>query len=255
MKLVILGSGASTGVPMIGCHCEVCGSSDLANKRLRPSALICHGTKKIVIDIGPDFRMQALLYGIDFLDAVLLTHAHFDHVAGLDELRAYSLIYKNGIPVYCSRYTLELLKKRYEYLFKERIADQVICAQLEFFPFSELEGEIEIEGIKIRYVNYEQEGMQVNGFRINDLAYICDIRSYSEEIFSQLSGVKTLIVGALRKTSSFMHFSFEQAINFGQKIGAKQIYLTHLSHEVSNKMQQELPEGVMLAYDGLTLEL
>lgn len=254
-SFTLLGSGASSGIPMIGCHCEICSSTDPRNKRLRPSALICVGEKKIVIDVGPDFRTQALLYGIDHVDAVLLTHAHFDHVAGLDELRSFTLIHKKAIPVYCSVFTLDLLKKRYDYLFAERLPDQSFCAQLEFHLLPQFEGEINVEQVMIRYVSYEQQGMKVNGFRINNLAYICDIRQYPEGMLSQLYGVKTLIIGALRKAPSVMHFSFEQAYNFARKIGVERTYLTHLSHEVSAEMQQDLPDDVDLAYDGLVLEL
>lgn len=250
-KITILGSGASTGVPMIGCHCAVCSSSDPRNQRLRPSALISLEGKNILIDAGPDFRMQALKYKIDHIDAVLLTHAHFDHVAGLDELRALTRISKKPMPLFCSESTLELLRKRYDYLF-DAFSDSEFRVQLKCHILEN--GQVFAAETPISYVTYEQEDMQVNGFRMGDLAYICDIKRYSEEMISSLIGVNTLIIGALKKTPSLMHFSFEQAMHFGEKIRVKQMYLTHLSHEVAIEMEKELPEGVRFAYDGLVLE-
>ncbi|MCH9628041.1 MAG: Phosphoribosyl 1,2-cyclic phosphate phosphodiesterase [Chlamydiales bacterium] len=254
-EFLFLGTGGSSGIPMIGCDCPVCISKDPKNARLRPSALLKIEDKHLLIDSGPDFRTQALRYHIHHLDGVLLTHSHFDHVAGLDELRIYYLIERRALPVLASKETLKDLKRRYDYLFREKSWGMSLAAQLEFHVLEKSRGQTDFLGIALTYVSYEQGGMAVNGYRFGPFAYISDIRTYPDTLFADLKGVEILVVSALRQESSMMHFTVDEAVEFAQKIGAKQVYFTHIGHELDHhQTNATLPEGISLAYDGLTVE-
>jgi phosphoribosyl 1,2-cyclic phosphate phosphodiesterase len=255
---LFLGTGSSTGVPVIGCSCSVCLSASPFNKRLRASGLIRVGKKQFIIDVGPDFRCQALQWGITRLDAVILTHTHFDHIGGIDDLRALSFFQKEKIPCLLSRETLEELKVRYHYLMqmKEEEEERVIpYAQLDFKIIQSDFGKVEWQGHSWKYVSYFQIGMKVTGYLLGDFAYISDIREYSSAVIDALRGTKTLILGALRYTPSKGHFSIEEAIIFAKEVGAERTYLTHIGHELDHeKVQKRLPSGIFLSYDGLELE-
>lgn len=251
---LFLGTGGSAGVPMIGCHCPVCLSKDSHNQRLRPSALLTASGKKILIDAGPDLRTQALRSHIDFLDGVLLTHAHFDHIAGLDELRTYYLMHRKALPVLLSRPTYDDVRHRFDYFFQEKSWERSLTAQLEFTVLEQERGMSEFLGLPIQFMRYEQAAMPVTGYRFGPLAYLSDIRQYPESIFEDLRGVKILIISCLREASSMMHFSVEEAIDFARKVGAEKTYLTHMSHELEHhKTNARLPGDIQLAYDGLSL--
>lgn len=253
-RLLFLGTGSSGGVPMVGCTCSTCRSPDEKNKRLRPAALIHLANQTLLIDAGPDFRAQALRYGIHRLDGLLLTHTHFDHVAGLDELRAYYLLHRLIVPVLASKETLKALKKRYDYLFCEKYAGVSLTAQLDFHVLEHDHGMTQFCSLPIEYVTYEQGGCPVNGFRFGSLAYLTDVKQFSENIFHHLQGVETLVVNALREEPSYMHLSLHEAVAFAQKIGAKQTYFTHISHELEHQaINARLPQGFALAYDGLEI--
>ncbi len=254
-EFLFLGTGGSSGVPIIGCECPVCTSNDPRNNRLRPSALLKIGDQHLLIDSGPDFRAQALKYQINHLDGVLLTHSHFDHVAGLDELRIYYLIERRALPVLASKETFKDLKRRYDYLFREKSWGMSLAAQLEFHVLEKSRGETDFLGIPLTYVSYEQGGMAVNGYRFGPFAYISDIRTYPDTLFADLKGVDILVVSALRYEPSMMHLNINEAVEFVQKIGAKQAYFTHVGHELDHQQTNAtLPEGISLAYDGLKLE-
>lgn len=249
-KLQFLGTGSSWGIPLIGCSCSVCCSANPRNQRLRSSALLKIGNKTILIDAGPDFRTQALRFGISHLDGVLLTHSHYDHIAGLDDLRAYYYIRKSAIPFLLSKETADDIRLRYHYLFlhqNERFHLQML---------SDKKGEVLFEGISIEYVSYIQAGMPVTGFRLGSLAYISDIRTFESGIFERLQGVKTLIISALRYTPSELHFSVDEAVDFAKQIKAEKVWLTHISHELDHEQTNAyLPANVSLAYDGLEIEV
>ena len=256
MKLLFLGSGGSIGIPVIGCKCPVCTSKSSFNKRLRPSVLLTHNEKRFLVDIGPDYRTQALTYGIDHLDGLLLTHTHYDHIAGLDELRIYTFVQKKPVPCLLSRETLEELKIRYHYFLPPNEGDDVHETKLKFQVLEGDQGKTNFEGLPVTYISYDQLGMKVNGFSFGSFAYVTDVLNYREEIFEALQGIETLIISGRRWEQSKSHLSLEDAIKFSKKTGAKKTYFTHISHEIDHEeTNQNLPEGFSLAYDGLELTL
>lgn len=255
-EFLFLGTGSSGGTPRIGCKCSICTSSNPHNKRLRPAGLITINNKRLLIDVGPDFRFQALRYHLDHLDGVLLTHSHFDHVAGLDELRVYYLMHRTSLPVLVSTATLQDLKRRYDYFFREKSWGMSLTAQLDFHLLEGESGEVDFLQVPIRYITYEQGGMSVNGFCFKNFAYVSDIRNYPDSIFEQLQGIKSLVISALKKEPSVMHFSLEEAIAFSKKIGAEKTYFTHIGHELDHaEINASLPKGFSLAFDGLKLSI
>ncbi|MDN3509189.1 MAG: MBL fold metallo-hydrolase [Candidatus Neptunochlamydia sp.] len=256
MKLLFLGSGGSMGIPVIGCKCSVCASNSSFNKRLRPSVLITHEKKRYLIDIGPDYRTQALIHGIDNLDGLLLTHTHYDHIAGLDELRIYTFVQKKPVPCLLSKETLEELKIRYHYFLPLNGSDSAYATKLKFQVLERDQGKTDFEGLPVAYISYDQLGMKVNGFSFGSFAYVTDVFNYKEEIFEALQGIETLIISGRRWEQSKAHLSLEDAIKFSKKTGAKKTYFTHISHEIDHdETNQNLPQGFSLAYDGLELTL
>jgi phosphoribosyl 1,2-cyclic phosphate phosphodiesterase len=252
--LIFLGTGASAGIPVIGCRCVVCRSPSLFNCRLRPSALIRIGKQQFLIDVGPDFRLQALRHGIVTLDGILLTHAHYDHVAGLDDLRPIYYQRQTQLPILLSAETAQDIQHRYSYLFsvdKER--GHIPRFRLQLLP--DQVGQCLFEGISIGYMTYIQAHMPVNGYRFGELAYLSDIRHFTPDIFEHLKGVKKLVISALRHQPSSLHFSVDEAVNFARQVGVELAWLTHLSHDLDHiKTNDYLPSNIQLAYDGLEIE-
>lgn len=255
-KLTFLGSGSSLGVPNIGCHCSVCTSLSSYDKRLRSSCLIDWEGKKFLIDPGPDFRQQMLLHKVTHLDAVLITHAHFDHIAGFDDLRVFPLRTQKPMPCILLEESYQSLRRMYSYLI------DLPVGAIPCFVFERLKedyGHFNLQGLPIRYVTYRQKGVKVAGFILGQLAYITDIREFKEEIFGLLQGIDTLIISAARRkkdTLSSLHLTIEEAIVFARRVGAKNTLFTHLSHDIHYEtLLKELPEGFLLSYDGLTVPL
>jgi phosphoribosyl 1,2-cyclic phosphate phosphodiesterase len=239
------------GIPVIGCSCDVCTSTSPFNKRMRPSALLTFGTQNILIDSGPDFRNQALAHRLKTLDGVIYTHAHNDHTAGIDELRAFYMLSHQHLPCLMSNETYQDLRRRFGYIFDAKKEGQLV-PRLQLQLLEGARGTTEFLGHQIRYFTFEQAGMGVNGFRFGNLAYVSDIRHYPESIFEDLQGVTHLILSSLRFTPSPMHLSIDESIEFSQKTGAAHTWLTHISHEVDHqKGDNYLPPNVRLAYDGL----
>ena len=240
------------GVPVIGCNCSVCTSSDPKNQRMRAGTLLEIGDKRFLIDAGPDIREQALLHKINKIDGFILTHSHNDHIAELDDIQVYKHVKDKKLPSLMLEETFEELKVKYHYFIRPLADDP---QNSPFFSWNILKGcfgETVFEGVPIDFVSYIQSGMKVLGLRIGDLAYISDIKEYSEEIFARLKGIKTLVVSALKTEGSSMHFSVEEAIDFSKRVGAQRTYLTHISHEMDHEqMQASLPSDALLAYDGL----
>ena len=246
-KIKFLGTGGSMGVPVVACSCSVCTSSDVKNKRLRVSALIQVEDKIFLIDAGPDFRTQALTNNIMRLDGLLITHPHFDHVAGIDDLRVFHFFHKKTVPCLLSQESLKAIEKSHAYLFESNEK-----ARFDFHVLKDSQGEVMFQGLKWHYTSFLQKNDKVTGFRLGNMAYILDIRSFSEDIFEMLEGVEILILSALKYHPSPSHFSIEEAVSFSQKVGAKKTYLSHLAHEVDyEEGSRILPSHVKLAYDGL----
>lgn len=253
-KLLFLGTGGSMGIPVIGCKCQVCQSGASYNHRLRPSALLIANNKRILIDCGPDFKEQALRNQLDWLDGIIVTHAHHDHTAGFDELRIYSLRSHQAIPCLLSSDTLIDLKKRFYYIFEANNLYSTLTAKFQLQVLEKERGNTLFLGIDFSYFSYKQGGMQVNGFRCGNLAYVSDIKEYSDSIFEDLKGVETLVISAVRFSPTPLHFSVDEAVDFARRAGAKKTWLMHIAHELDHeKTNAYLPEDIRMAYDGLLI--
>jgi phosphoribosyl 1,2-cyclic phosphate phosphodiesterase len=255
-NFLFLGTGGSPGVPMIGCECAVCCSSSPYNKRLRSAGVIRVGEKNVLIDVGPDFRAQALGSKITHLNAVLLTHAHADHIAGMDDLRAYYFAEKKKLRCILSEETFDEVKVRYHYMMQPVAIGKPLSAQIDFQILEGDSGEFEVEGLQFQYFSYFQQGMKVTGFRLGDFAYVTDIRDYSKEVFESLKDVRTLVLSAIGHTPRKMHFSIEEAIAFARNVGATKTWLTHISHDLEYAQTESiLPADVRMSYDGLEIPI
>lgn len=238
---------------MIGCECEVCRSLDYRDKRLRVSVHLEIGGKSLVIDSGPDFRQQMLRERIKSLDAVLFTHAHKDHIAGLDDVRAFNFLQKKGMPVYGTSSTLEHVKKEFYYAFEGEkypgipVLNLHEISEVDFF----------LDGINVTPLPVMHLKMPVLGFRVGDFSYITDANFIPDETVKKLKGTKVLVLNALQKDPHVSHFTLDEAVVQAKKIGAEQTYFTHISHKMGlhNQVSKELPAGVALAHDGLTITL
>ena len=251
LKITFLGTGTSQGIPVITCNCEVCQSDDYRNNRLRVSILIETADKTIVIDSGPDFRYQMLRAKVKDLDAILFTHEHKDHVAGLDDIRPFNYLLHKNIDIYATDRVQNALKREFSYIFsdvKYPGLPQIELHTIDQEPF--FIGEAEI--IPLAIMHYK---LPILGFRIGDFTYITDAKTISEETVAKVMGTKILVVNALQRQTHISHFTLDEAIEFAEKIGAEQTYFTHISHNLGlhEEVEKELPIGMKLAYDGLTL--
>lgn len=241
---------------MIACECEVCKSVSAFNKRLRSAGLICIGDKNYLIDVGPDFRTQALKFNIKHLTAVLLTHAHADHIAGLDDLRAFYFLEKKKVPCVLSQETFDEVKLRYHYMLQPLVAGKSLSAQIDFQILPKDFGDFELKDVHFEYFSYFQLDIKVTGFRIGNFAYVSDIRKYTEQIFQSLKGIDILVLSALRAAPSPMHFSIDEAIAFSRRTSAKMTYLTHIAHDLEYETTNALlPPDVRMSYDGLEIPI
>lgn len=253
-SLVLLGTSASAGIPVIGCSCAVCSSTNPKNKRMRASALIRYNGKNILIDAGPDIHQQAHRFGVRHLDGLLITHTHYDHTGGLEELRAFTFVKQMPIPCVLSKISLTHLHKLFYYFFEEHAQDKTVPAKFDFRTLDAKRGDFELLGIPFSYFTYSQPKMEVTGYRIGDLAYVTDIKDYPETIFEDLKGIKTLIISALRFTPTKLQFSVDEAVSFAEKSGATMTYLIHMSHEIEHShIENLLPPSIQPGYDGLEI--
>lgn len=244
------------GIPVIGCRCAVCTCELPENQRYRPSALLRIAGKTILIDPGPDFRDQALKIGLDHLDGVILTHTHYDHIGGLDELRIFFFRQKKAIPFLLSRESYEDVQRRYHYLFGERPKGSNFTAQLDFQILETDRGAVDFLGLPFHYMTYYQGGMAVLGLRYGNFAFLSDISEYPETIFEDLQGCEAMVVSALRDSESPVHFSLEEAVGFSGRVGVKRSWITHVGHELDHFIaNSRLPERVRMAYDGLEVDI
>lgn len=253
-QFTFMGTGGSMGVPLIGCHCATCSSSLPENKRFRPSGLIQIANKNFVFDVGPDFRMQALQFGIEKIDGVLLSHAHADHIAGIDDLRAYYFLAKSKTPCLLSQQTFDELELRYPYLLKPINTQNSMTAQLDFYVLQEEFGSVFFQGVHWYFFSYLHAGIKVTGFRIGNLAYVSDIRYYSNQVIEMLVGAEILVVSVHRKKTTQVHFGIEEAVELSSLVKPKKTYFTHLSHDFEHMTESAaLPSGFELAYDGMCI--
>lgn len=254
-NFTFLGTGSSGGTPTIACKCDVCRSNSPYNQRLRPAGRLELDGKVFLIDSGPDIRMQSLRYGIDHIDGVIITHTHYDHIGGIDDLRSFNHRLQKPIPVLCSKESHDDLVRRYPYMFKLKAVDASYTARFMFQILEHENGIAHFHGIDFTYMTYHQGPMPVNGIRLGNFAYVSDIKRYHESIFSQLEGVETLVLSALRNNESFIHFNFSDAVAFAKRVGAKRTYLTHISHDTDHEEGNRLlPEEVRMGYDGLQFD-
>ena len=252
VKITFLGTGTSQGVPVIACECNTCLSADLHDKRLRTSILIESDNTTIVIDAGPDFRQQMLREHVSKLDAIMLTHEHKDHIAGLDDVRAFNYKSQDAIDIFSEERVQKVIKKEYSYVFSEYQYPGVPKMRLN----SVVEHGFNVRNLKILPIRVFHYRLPVYGFRIGNFAYITDANYIPEESKEKLYGVKYLVINALRKEKHISHFSLREAMDFIREISPKKAFITHISHQMGlhKEVSQELPREIMLAYDGLCLE-
>lgn len=253
MKVTFLGTGTSQGVPMIGCDCEVCQSQDTRDNRLRTSIWIQNEDTSIVIDSGPDFRYQMLRAQVKHIDGVVFTHGHKDHVAGLDDIRAYNYWQNEDIKVYANAQTEEVLKREFAYVFSEFKYPGVPSLDLHPLYGQDIAiGSMTLETIKVLHYKLE-----VYGYRIGDFTYITDANYIDEENMKKLIGTKVLVLNALRHEKHISHFTLSEALEIIEQIKPQKAYLTHISHQLGTheKVTDTLPDNVYLAYDTLSIEI
>ena len=253
MKVTFLGTGTSQGVPVIACTCETCSSTDLKDKRLRTSVLIESEDTSVIIDTGPDFRQQMLRENVKKLDAIIYSHEHKDHIAGLDDIRAFNYSQQKPMDVFAEERVILALKYEFPYIFAEKKYPGV--PKLEIHEIST--SEFSINNLKVIPVRIMHYHLPILGYRIGEFSYITDADYISEEEKEKLIGTKYLVVNALRKEKHISHFSLEQALDLIHELSPKKAFLTHLSHQIGLhvNLQKELPPNVLVAYDGLKFEI
>jgi phosphoribosyl 1,2-cyclic phosphate phosphodiesterase len=249
MEILFLGTGTSNGVPQLCCNCHTCASTDTRDKRLRASALLNINGKNILIDCGPDFRQQMLTHNITSLSAILLTHEHYDHVAGLDDVRSY-----RAVDVFAEERVNHTLMKTMHYSFAANkypgTPELKLHAISEYTPF-------EAAGVEVIPLRVMHAQLPVLGFRIGNMAYVTDFKTLPEKTLDQLTGLDLLVMGTLRFKPHFSHLMVEESLTLINRLAPKQTYFTHMSHDMGlhELAEKELPPNVRLAYDGLKIEL
>ncbi len=252
MKITFLGTGTSQGVPVIGCACPTCQSLDFRDNRLRSSIHVEVDGQSLVVDTGPDFRQQMLRERVDRLDAVLFTHAHKDHTAGMDDIRSYNFKQHREMPLYGSREVFDQLAQEFAYVFRKDKypgIPQIEIHEIDKEPFRV--GQTPVLPIEVMHFK-----LSVLGFRIYDFTYITDCKTIAPEEKEKIKGSRILVLNALQKEPHISHLTLQEAIDFAGEIQAENTYLTHISHNMGlhREVETELPEGVAIAYDGLVVE-
>lgn len=257
MRLVLLGSGTSFGVPQVGCRCRTCTSTDSRDRRTRTAALVETRDRRLLIDTPPELRLQLVAQGIDRVDAVLFTHAHADHVHGIDDLRPLTARRKQGLPAYGPPDALAELASRFRYIFDADVLPRPGTSkpQLEAIPIAA--GEVvDIVGVPVLPLALPHGEMVVYGYRFGPIAYLTDAKSIPDAVRERLGGLEVLVLNALLPRPHPLHLSIPEAIAVAQEIGARRTLLTHLTHETPHaELEASLPAGIEPAYDGLVVEL
>lgn len=253
MKVTFLGTGTSQGIPLIACDCNVCTSTDPRDKRLRTSVMLEVDGKVFVIDTGPDFRQQMLREQVKKLDAVIFTHEHKDHVAGMDDIRAFNYILKQNIDVYATENVEIALKREFHYIFNGEQypgIPRINVHRIDKEPF-------DIKGVPFIPIEVKHYKLPVLGFRVGDFTYITDANEIPETEKDKIRGSKILVLNALRREKHISHFTFDEAIELMEELAPEKGYFTHFSHQLGTheEVSKELPDFVELAYDGLQITL
>lgn len=255
MRLVILGSGTSFGVPVIGCDCAVCRSDDPKDRRTRVAALVETGDgQRLLIDTPPELRLQLLAAGADRVDAVLYTHDHADHVHGIDDLRAISVTH-GPLSLFGPAATLETLRRRFTYIFDDGVVPPPGTSKprLVLTPLAP-GGEVEIAGVTVLPLVADHGGTPVFGYRIGAMAYFTDVKRLDDDVLARIAGVDVLVLSALFERPHATHLSIPEAVEIARRVGARQTFLTHLTHRYGHAaLAARLPEGVAPAHDGLAV--
>ncbi len=252
LRITFLGTGTSTGVPMLGCRCPVCTSRDPRDRRLRSSVLLEYPGITAVIDTTPEFRIQMLRAGAHRLDAVLLTHHHADHLNGLDDVRQYTLGTKRRIPVYGPPEALAWVRSRFSYIWQNVQAGGGV-PQIDLLPVF---ADFHVGPLPVTVLRVFHGILPIYGYRVGDFAYISDVSAIPESTFQRLRGVRILVLDAVRYRPHSTHFHVEAAVTAARRVGAERTYLTHMNHDIRHaRLEQELPGNIQPAYDGLVLEL
>ena len=251
MKITLLGTGTSQGVPVITCRCNTCMSDAPKDKRLRASVLIEEGDITLVIDTGPDFRQQMLRAEVKKLDAILFTHEHRDHIAGLDDIRAYNFILKKPMDVYAEERVIRALNNEFPYIFAERKYPGIPQVNIHYIENQQFN----INGLVVQPIRALHYRLPVLGYRIGDFAYITDANYIPPEEIEKLHDLKVLVICALRVKDHISHFTLPQALDVIDEVKPEEAYLTHISHQLGlhYEVQKGLPDRVSLSYDGLEL--
>ncbi|MEO6288666.1 MAG: MBL fold metallo-hydrolase [Ginsengibacter sp.] len=252
LTVTFLGTGTSGGVPMIGCDCHVCRSPNEKDNRLRSSILVQSSATTLVVDTTPDFRTQMLLENVKKLDAVLFTHLHKDHIAGLDDIKAFNFFQKKPMDVYANEITQHALRREFGYIFEVKKYPGVPSVNIHTISDETfLVGDIPVTPILVYHLN-----MPVLGFRFGKFTYITDANSIEKEEKNKIRGSDTLVLNALRKTEHISHFSLQEAVNIFEELHIPHGYITHISHQLGTheEINNELPENIQLAWDGLKLK-
>ena len=252
MRITFLGTGTSQGVPVIGCKCEVCKSENKKDKRLRSSVLIEENNKNIVIDTGPDLRQQSLKNNLCKIDFVLYTHAHRDHVSGIDELRSFNFIQKEEIHGFGNRELVNQLKKDYSYIFQNQKYPGLPKVNLKI-----VNEKFNHEGVNIIPIQALHYKLKILGYRIKDFTYLTDVKTIKDKELKKINGTKILVINCLQINEHISHLNLNEALELVNKLNVEKVYFTHISHNLGlyDKIQSILPKNVNLAYDNLKIEL
>jgi phosphoribosyl 1,2-cyclic phosphate phosphodiesterase len=254
-KITFLGTGTSQGVPVIGCNCEVCSSSDPKDNRLRSSILIETENKTFCVDTGPDFRQQMLRYKVQKMDAILFTHEHKDHTAGLDDVRAFNFKQKTSMDLFVNQNVAETLQREYQYAFAQKKYPGVPQLELQKMP-DDIQ-KLNAHGVDFEIIKLWHYKLLVFGYKLGKFAYCTDVNFIEEVEKSKLKNLDVLVLPALRKEKHISHYNLEEALEVIEELKPKKAYLTHVSHLMGKHedVSKEIPENVHFAYDGLTLNI